>query len=72
MNESAVVALAAAVLAAGCTSPTSSTESLPRGRSWLDAGTPTISSVAGRETRYFKDENGVLWDERGKKRDNTL
>lgn len=66
------MAIAAAALAVGCTSPTSSTESAPRGRSWLDAGTPTTSSVVGPETRYFKDENGVLWDDRGKKRDNTL
>jgi hypothetical protein len=38
----------------------------------MDAGTPMTSVKADRETRYFRDDNGVLWDERGKKRDNTL
>jgi len=38
----------------------------------MDAGTPATSTATGRETRYFRDENGILWDDRGKKRDNTL
>jgi hypothetical protein len=38
----------------------------------MDAGTPATSTAAERETRYYKDENGILWDDRGKKRDNML
>jgi hypothetical protein len=38
----------------------------------MDAGTPTTSTTTERETRYYKDGNGILWDERGKKRDNTI
>ena len=67
-----LTALAAAALAEGCSSARTSAENPPLGRSWLDAGTPATSTVVGRETRYFKDGNGVLWDDRGKKRDNTL
>jgi hypothetical protein len=71
VNESALIALAAIAFAAGCSSPTTNADP-PRGRSWLDAGTPATSTVPGGDTRYFKDENGVLWDDRGKKRDNIL
>ena len=68
--KSVLALIAAATVAAGCS--TASVEAPPRDRSWMDAGTPATSIKADRETRYFKDENGVLWDDRGKKRENTL
>jgi hypothetical protein len=68
--KSVLMLLAGAAVATGCT--TASVDAPPRERRWMDAGTPMTSVKADRETRYFKDENGVVWDERGKKRDNTL
>jgi hypothetical protein len=70
--RAALLALAAGSLAAGCTSPTTGVADPPRGPAWKDAGTPVTSTVPGREMRYYKDENGILWDDRGKKRDNLL
>jgi hypothetical protein len=69
MMKSALALLAGAVVAAGC-STANSLDGAPRDRGWMDAGTPATSIKTDRETRYYKDENGVIWDERGKKRDN--
>ena len=68
--KSVLTLIAAAAVAAGCS--TASVEAQPRDRGWMDAGTPATSVKSDRETRYFKDGNGVLWDDHGKKRDNTL
>ena len=62
--------LAGAAVAAGCS--TASLDSAPRDRGWMDAGTPATSVKAERDARYFKDDNGVIWDDHGMKRDNTL
>jgi ABC-type glycerol-3-phosphate transport system substrate-binding protein len=55
--------LAMALLAAACASP-ATVEAPTR---WKDAGTPTASSAAERVTRYYVDETGTVWDDRGRK-----
>lgn len=35
---------------------------------WKDTGTPPASIVTlEREVRYYKDETGAIWDDRGRK-----
>ena len=55
-------------LAGGCASPTVRLEAPSRGPEWLDAGTPSGSVAVERQTRYYRDEDGMLLDDRGKKR----
>jgi hypothetical protein len=61
-----VLAIAAAALAAGCASPPSRLE--PRARSPA-RGTPGASVAVERVARYYVDETGTLWDDRGRKYD---
>jgi hypothetical protein len=61
-----LLAVAGVVVAAGCAWPTSRTDPAPRGPSWVDAGTPA-SNPPERETRYYVDETGAVWDDRGVK-----
>jgi uncharacterized protein YceK len=63
--------LAGTAAVAGCSTAVS-LDAPPRDRGWMDAGTPATSVKVDGETRYYKDENGVVWDDRGKKRDNIL
>jgi hypothetical protein len=59
-----ILMLAGAALAAGCSSPSSRLDLPPR---WLDAGTPSTTVAVERVTRYYVDETGALWDDRGRK-----
>jgi len=34
---------------------------------WKDTGTPPATIVMERETRYYRDETGAIWDDRGRK-----
>jgi hypothetical protein len=65
--SSLVVALAGAALAAGCSSPMSQLAPSPQGPAWRDTGTPTPPIAIDRLARYYVDENGALWDDRGRK-----
>jgi hypothetical protein len=38
---------------------------------WLDAGAPDTSVAVERLTRYYVDETGTIWDDRGRKHDGT-
>ena len=49
---------------ASCTSSPGRVEVAPRG---LDAGTPQPSVAVERTTRYYVDETGTIWDDRGRK-----
>jgi hypothetical protein len=51
---------------ASCTATPGQVELAPR---WLDAGTPQSSAAVERVTRYYVDETGTLWDDRGRKHD---
>jgi hypothetical protein len=56
--------LAMICLAGGCASPTVRFEAPSRGPEWLDAGTPSGSVAVRWETRYYRDDEGRLWDDR--------
>ena len=69
------MALAGFAVAAGCASPTSRLGDNPaykpsldpvRKQSWPDTGTTTTPHAMERETRYSVDEQGVLWNARGR------
>jgi len=64
----AVLLAIVGALAAGCSSPPTRVEVPPR---WLDAGTPDTSVAVERVARYYVDETGAIWDDRGRKYDAT-
>ena len=58
----------ASLAAAGCSSPNSRTDLPARDPGRLDTGTPAAQTIAmEREIRYYVDEKGVVWDDRGRK-----
>jgi hypothetical protein len=70
---SVLLALAVIAVAAGCASPASrlgdpaykpTLEPL-RKQSWPDTGTTTTPHAMERETRYYVEEQGIRWDDRG-------
>lgn len=61
-----VMVLAAIVLAAGCSSAPTRFDFVPLDRVWLDAGTPLDSTALARDIRYYRDEQGQVWDDRGR------
>ena len=73
--SSVLLALAAIAVAAGCASPTSRlgdaaykpTLDPVRKQSWPDTGTTPTPHAMERETRYYVDEQGVRWDDRGRR-----
>lgn len=34
---------------------------------WQDTGTPPATIALEREVRYYRDESGTVWDDRGRK-----
>ena len=68
MNPSFPTMLAVVAVAAGCgTAP--SADVRPRDRAWPDTGTPPASVAIERMPRYYVDEKGAIWDDRGRKHD---
>ena len=62
-------AFALLALCAGCLGPEVRWQS-PTGVTPMDAGTSDASVLAPRqvrEVRYYRDESGALWDDRGRK-----
>lgn len=58
----------AGVVAAGCAAPQISVAPRPIAPAWHDTGTPPASVVfQEREVRYYRDETGSVWDDRGRK-----
>ena len=55
--------LAATLLASACASP-AHIEGPPR---WRDAGTPPEAVAVLRVARYYVDDTGSAWDDRGPK-----
>ena len=51
----------------GCSTPAVKVDPPARGPSWVDAGTPASTLHMEREIRYYVDEQGMVWDDRGKK-----
>lgn len=62
-----LLVLAGLATAAGCSAPVSRAEIPPRSPGWTDSGTPAPSIAMEREVRYYRDETGAVWDDRGKK-----
>ena len=54
-----------AVIAGGCPAPAVKVAPAARATSWVD--TPARSMDVEREVRYYTDEQGMVWDDRGKK-----
>jgi hypothetical protein len=58
----------AGLFAAGCTAPGISVAPRTHAPAWHDTGTPPASVVVlEREVRYYRDETGAIWDDRGRK-----
>jgi hypothetical protein len=66
-----LLTLAGLAVAASCSSPTSRvavSSPVPVPES-ANPGTPAASVALERETRYYTDEKGAVWDDRGRKMD---
>jgi hypothetical protein len=58
--------LAGVAIAAACSAPATLVERpAARGPGWIDAGTPSLARE--REVRFYADEKGAVWDDRGRK-----
>jgi len=58
----------AGVLAAGCAFTEDRASPQPRAPGWQDTGTPPPSVVwLERKVRYYTDETGAIWDDRGRR-----
>jgi len=66
-----VMLAACAVIASGCQAPEVKVAPAPHPPSWVDAGTPASTVTLERELRYYIDEQGMIWDDRGKKHGHT-
>lgn len=63
-----VLAAAASILAAGCSLPLGRVAQPSHAPARLEPTEP--SSVAmERETRYYRDDQGAIWDDRGRKQE---
>ena len=58
---------ACAFVVSGCSSPAVKVAPREPEPSWVDAGTPASTVHMEREIRYYVDEQGMVWDDRGKK-----
>ena len=65
---SVLAALGAAIVASCAASP-SRLDGPALNPGWPDVGTPAPSIAMEREARYYVDEKGAIWDDRGRKRD---
>lgn len=57
----------ASVVAAGCPAPGARIAPRTHTPIWQDTGTPPSTIAHEREVRYYRDERGALWDDRGRK-----
>jgi hypothetical protein len=64
-----LLALAGLAVAVSCSSPTSRVAVSPP--AYQDPGILAGSVALERETRYYTDEKGAVWDDRGRKMDKT-
>ncbi len=62
-----LMTLAAIAAVVGCSPPNVRAELSPPDPAVIDAGTPAASVAAKREVRYYVDETGAVWDDRGKR-----
>jgi hypothetical protein len=56
-------------VAASCSSPTSRVVVSSPAPESSSRGTPAAAVALERETRYYTDEKGAVWDDRGRKMD---
>ena len=61
------VPLAAAALATACAPPALRADPAPQAAASKEAGTPAASLERERQVRYYRDETGAIWDDRGQK-----
>ena len=64
---SAFLIALAGVVAAGCAAPGSRIYPQTHTPLWRDTGTPPVTIAQEREVRYYHDERGAVWDDRGRK-----
>lgn len=67
---SVLVAFGAAIVASCSTSATRLDDPVLK-PGWPDVGTPAPSMALERQARYYVDEKGAVWDDRGRKQDAT-
>jgi len=65
-----VMLAACAVVASGCAAPDVKVAPA-HAPSWVDAGTPSSTLTLERDVRYYIDEQGMVWDDRGKKHEHA-
>ena len=66
MKPSFPLLLSVLAVVAACTSPPPLDLS-PRNRAWPDTGTAPSPVALERVPRYYVDESGAIWDDRGRK-----
>jgi hypothetical protein len=66
MRYIAATLLAASCALAGCSTPPGAVTKPAFFPGWPDAGTPP-ATMAAREVRLYRDEQGVMWDDTGKR-----
>ena len=66
-HRARISALIAAVAVAGCALPSLQPEVRTPRPTWRDTGTPPETIAHEREVRYYVDEQGAIWDDRGRK-----
>lgn len=62
-------ALAALALAAGCSSMGGRTDAAPPAVPLRGSFEPAAPAVAEQATRFYVDDKGAVWDDRGRKRE---
>lgn len=68
MKKFSILLVLAGGIAAGCFAP--QVRLAPASPAiWHDTGTPSGAAAPEREVRHYRDERGVLWDDRGRKVD---
>lgn len=63
---SLALTMLASVAAIGCT-PEVRFATAQHAPIWQDTGTPPATIAQEREVRYYRDEAGAVWDDRGRK-----
>jgi len=65
----ALMSLAGAAVVAGCSVPLSRLDLPARNPGTQDVGTPPSWVAHEPKTHYYMDERGIVWDDKGMKRD---
>jgi hypothetical protein len=71
MKSFPILLVLSAVAVSGCSSVAARLTPPAREIARLEVESPGPADSVARETRYYADENGIVWDDRGKRREPT-